>query len=127
MSRDYHFDRDAYNPYEQDYDSGFSSQNREYRDLYNPYKSTWERALKEKTQTQTERGSHSYSKNDEPSGYGQRGKSSVGKDHHQASTFTRNQNNAKSALNDEVVYNSGVDVTKKNTYNYRTTGYGPRD
>ncbi len=133
MSRDYQFDRDAYNPYEQDYDSGYSSQNREYRDLYNPYKSNWERALKYKPQKQATSHKPNYRATEETNRFSGNKNIETNRGHKTWVDQKLNKTNSVNSYNNRITQDegsasdSGYDVTRKNTYGYRTTGYGPRD
>lgn len=136
MSRDYQHDRIPFDPYDQAYDSGFSSQNREYSDLYDPNKSIWNQALSTKTHKRSSKSRQTYphyqgGNRNEPeggSGYPQNFHRGVGKPDQGTLNLPERMgpfyNLPKS---EEEVFDSGYDVTRRNTYGYRTTGYGPRD
>ncbi|GAB3199403.1 hypothetical protein ABID22_002327 [Pontibacter aydingkolensis] len=136
MSNNYQFDRSAYDPYDQNYESGYSGQSREYRDLYNPYKNFWKQALKSKSGKRANIGDFNeyrqenagrfvperetlYEQNNQNSG------SSIGQ---QMPKQLQSKGGYHSLTQREgEVFDSGYDVTRRNTYGYRTTGFGPRD
>lgn len=115
MSRDYQSDRSSYDPFDNSYDSGFSGQSREYADLYNPNKSVWGYALKNKPAVNeahprfSEQGGRAKSLGQE------RALRQAGSNYHSL------------PQSEEEIFDSGYDVTKRNTYGYRTSGFGPRD
>ncbi|MEJ8804041.1 hypothetical protein [Pontibacter sp. H249] len=115
MSRGYQNDRMSYDPYDQDYDSGYSMQTNEYRELYNPYKNSWQQAVKQRMPkrivNKTTSGNFAGASSE---------KYSV--------TRTAKQNFYGNLPKDEQqIFDSGYDISPRNTYGNRTTGYGPRD
>lgn len=128
MSKGYQPDRYPNDQFDQVYDSGYSGPSREYSDLYNPNKSIWKQAVESKPQAkdvkkhtftghQHERNApahHKYTDSDKRLGQERAIRQAGG-------------NYYPLAYGEEDVFDSGYDVTKRNTYGYRTTGYGPRD
>lgn len=136
MSRDYQNDRLSYDPYNQDYDSGYSGQTNEYRDLYNPYKSLWRQAIKARIPKQHVGGKANYFKHEDLRKPNRAGEVLHGQTQHRATGgpgYERvNQPEkytpyGKLTQGEEQVFDSGYDVTRRNTYGNQTTGYGPRD
>lgn len=136
MSRNYQHDRVPFDPYDQAYDSGFSSQNREYSDLYDPNKSIWNQALHTKStkrsaklrQTYPHRQGEKRIVPEGGSGYPQNFGRNIGKPGQGVLHLPERMGPYYSLpQTEEEVFDSGYDVTRRNTYGYRTTGYGPRD
>ncbi|WP_299823203.1 hypothetical protein [uncultured Pontibacter sp.] len=132
MSRDFQNNRIPFDPYELDYDSGYSGQTNEYKELYNPYKSVWAKAVKGRTPHSQDRSkqtfyssgsTHRFEPN-EGRGYkvntGEAGQQGLKQP--ATNNLAANQRQAN-----EEIFDSGYNVTRRNTYGYRTTGYGPRD
>ncbi|MBC5992331.1 hypothetical protein [Pontibacter cellulosilyticus] len=121
MSRNY---QNSYNPYDvhhQDYESGFSGENSEYRDLYNPNKSIWNQALKNKPTEQEKK----------PARFSERNEMQQIRHRYQGGSSRLNRQVGGTYYNlpqsEEEVFDSGYNISNRNTYGYRTTGYGPRD
>mgnify|MGYP005752379757 CR=1 FL=1 len=136
MSRDYQNNRIGYDPYDQDFDSGYSVQANEYRDLYNPYKSLWRQAVSSKTLKGQAVGKPGYYGQEEQRGGG--AESGKAFRHAQAGAVSTGYQRihqpekkygqyGKVVQGEEQIFDSGYDVTKRNTYGNQTTGYGPRD
>ena len=121
MSRNYQNSHNPFDVHHQDYESGFSGENPEYRDLYNPNKNIWNQALKSKAFKQEENTGKFSGINE----------TQQIKHRYHGGTTRLNQQGGGTYYNlpqsEEEVFDSGYSVTTRNTYGYRTTGYGPRD